>query len=199
MDEARHAEVFGRYLDRCPKGDAYAVSRPFADLVTSAFSHRDWDMATLGVQVLIEGVAVAAFRMAETTLHDDLIRSIVRLVHRDEARHTALGQASLSGLYGQLSASERRERCDFIAAAAELTARRFLLEEVWERVGIPAREGAAFAAQDPVMSSYRRAIFAKVIGTVRQVGLLDERLRRDLERLGYSVRAGAAAPAPTPS
>lgn len=188
MDEARHAEVFRRYLTLCPEATTYDISKPFASLVTSALSHRDWDLAALGVQIMIEGVALAAFRIAETTLHDDLIRSIVKLVHRDEARHTAFGMISLSEHYKELTLSERRERSDFIAAAAELTAKRFLLGDVWERIGIPVKKGQEFAATDPLMSAYRRAIFSKVISTIRRIGLLDDRLASDLEKMGYTIR-----------
>ena len=190
MDEARHSEVFARYLDlHAPEG-IYPVTPPFAKLVTESLSHSNWDFVLLGTQVLIEGVAMAAFRMAEATLHDELIRSIVRLVHRDEARHTAIGQISLKGLYDQLSECERRERCDFLAAAAELTAQRFLLEDIWDRMGINVKDGVNFAATDKFMLAYRRTVFAKVISIIHSVGLMDNRLERDLTLLGFSPRRG---------
>jgi rubrerythrin len=184
MDEARHVDVFGRYLERHLPVPAYPVSPAFADLVIGSLSDSRWDFAVLGIQVLVEGVALAAFRMAEATLHDELIRSIVRRVLQDEVRHVSFGALSLRGFYEQLSTSERRERTDFLASAAELTARRFLLEDVWERVGIDRSEGASFASRDAAMVAYRRTVFAQVVRLIRNVGLLDARLRRDFVALG---------------
>lgn len=188
MDEARHIEVFGRYLDRHCPSPRYPIEPEFADLVSEALNHDSWDFALLGVQVLIEGVAVAAFRMAEVTLHDELIRSIIRMVNRDEARHTAFGQLSLRDVYADLSSQERAQRTQFLAAAAEVTMRRFLLEDVWARVGIDPMRGARFAANDDIMTAYRRTVFANVIRTIKHVGLYTSELHSDFQKLGF-VRA----------
>jgi hypothetical protein len=184
MDEARHIEVFRRYLQQhCPTG-AYGVSPAFAALVSNSLTDARWDIAVLGIQVMVEGVALATFRMAETTLHDDLIRSIVRLVHRDEARHVSFGTFTLQNFYRELSEYERRERRQFIMAGAELTARRFLLEDVWDRLQVDRQQGARFAATDPTMSAYRRIVFMKVMTIARTIGLLDGPLQRDFALLG---------------
>lgn len=184
MDEARHVYAFGRYLhDSCP-APAYAVSPAFRTLVSDSLSDPRWDFASLGIQVMVEGVAMATFRLAENTLHDDLIRSIVRLVHRDEARHVAFGIFTLQSFYRELSDYERRERREFIVAGAELTAQRFLLEDVWARIGVDPKQGARFAFGDPLMAAYRRVVFMKVMSIARNIGLLDSRLQRDFSLLG---------------
>jgi hypothetical protein len=184
MDEQRHILVFRRYLQEHAPDGPYATSPAFADLIRTMREHSDRDFELLGIQVLIEGIAVAAFRMAGSTLHDPLIRSIVQAVQRDEARHAAFGVLNLKPLYADMTAPERRERVDFLLAALELTMRRFLLPEVWERIGIVPGLGNAFADQDPVMIAYRRTLLLKAVSTIRSVGLLDARMQRGLEGLG---------------
>jgi hypothetical protein len=187
MDEARHLTVFDDYIRRkLPTG--YGASPPFAELVRVGLEDGRDDVTVLGTQVLVEGVALAAFRLADLSLHDPLILDIVSRVAADEARHVALGTVVLRDVYTGLSSAERRERADVVADAARLTARQFLLGEVWERLGVARGEGEAFAATDPTMAAYRRAVFAKVVQIVRAVGLLDDRLVHELESLQVLVR-----------
>ncbi len=187
MDEQRHILVFRRYLDTHAPDGPYATSPAFAELIRTMQEHNDRDYELLGIQVLIEGIAVAAFRMAGSTLHDPLIRSIVQAVQRDEARHAAFGVINLKPLYTEMTESERRDRIDFLLTALNLTMRRFLLPDVWERIDIEPGLGNAFAERDPVMIAYRRTLLLKAVSTIRSVGLLDKRMQRGLEGLGIHI------------
>lgn len=188
MDEQRHILVFRRYLEEHAPDGPYSTSPAFTDLVRTMQERSDRDFELLGIQVLIEGIAVAAFRMAASTLHDPLIRSIVQAVQRDEARHAAFGMIHLKPLYAEMTALERRERVDFLLTALDLTMRRFLLPEVWERIGIAPGLGNAFAERDPVMIAYRRTLLLKAVSIIRSVGLLDQRMQHGLEGLGIRFR-----------
>jgi P-aminobenzoate N-oxygenase AurF len=182
-DEARHVEVFARYVrDKLPA--CYPVSSPLETLVSQILADRRWDITALGMQIMVEALAMAAFRLAGTTFHDDLIKSITRLVARDEARHVSFGVMSLGGIYRDMTRAELADREDLVLEAAYLTRRRFLLEDVWERLDVPRVEGVAYAATDELMTKYRQTIFTKVVSALRDIGLLTERVRTGLGDLG---------------
>jgi hypothetical protein len=182
-DEARHVEVFARYLrDKLPA--TYPVSGPLQSLIAHILSDRRWDVTALGMQIMVEALAMAAFRLADTTFHDGLIKDITRLVARDEARHISFGVMSLGGIYREMTRAELADREDLVLEAAYLTRRRFLLEDVWERLDVPRADGMAYAGTDHLMIKYRQTIFAKVVSALRSIGLLTDRVRDGLLDLG---------------
>lgn len=181
-DEARHIEVFSQYL-RAKVPVPYPVSPPLSALLSDALADRRWDVTALGMQIMVEALALAAFRLANTTFHDELIKQITQLVARDEARHVSFGVLSLDGLYGQMTAAERGEREEFTLEAAHLMSRRFQLEEIWDRIGIDQRRGIAYATTDTLMIQYRQAIFAKVVSALSRIGLMTDRVRDGFARL----------------
>jgi hypothetical protein len=191
VDEARHVEAFSRYLrEHIPS--RYEVSAPLSSLMQDLLSDSRWDIAALGMQILIEALALAAFRTANATFNDDLIKQITALVSRDEARHVSFGVLALDRVYRDLTAAELRDREDFVLTAASLMRQRFLLEEIWERMEVPRKEGADFALRSPLMIAYRRTIFAKVVTALDHIGLLTDRVRGGLAALGLTGPARAA-------
>jgi hypothetical protein len=183
VDEARHVEVFSRYLlEHVP--DPYPISAPLADMLEDMLGDERWDVTALGMQIMVEALAMAAFRLADTTFHDDLIKSITRLVARDEARHVTFGVLSLAGLYDGMTRAERADREDMVLESASLIRRRFLLEDIWERLDVDRAAGTAFAATDELMVMYRQAIFSRVGVALNRIGLLTARVRTGLEQLG---------------
>jgi hypothetical protein len=189
-DEARHVEAFSRYAEEnIPQ--AYDISAPLASLIKDLLADSRWDITALGMQILIEALAMAAFRTANATFHDPLIKDITRLVARDEARHVSFGILALEKVYPEMTSYELRDREEFVLEAASLMRRRFLLEEVWERLDVPRDAGTEFAASNPVMIAYRQTIFAKVISALTHIGLMTDRTRAGLESLDLVGRAGS--------
>jgi P-aminobenzoate N-oxygenase AurF len=182
-DEARHMEVFSQYI-RQNVPNPYAVSAPLAALFDDLVDHREWDLTALGIQVVVEPLALAAFRLASNTFHDDLIKQITRFVANDEARHMAFGILLLEDLYRDLSEAERAYREELVLDAAALMSRRFLLEEIWDRLGVEPRVGVEFASNNPMMVAYRQTIFSKVVSSLARIGLMTERVRDGLAKLG---------------
>jgi hypothetical protein len=190
-DEARHVEAFTRYVrDKMPS--TYPVAGPLAGLLRDVFRDARWDITALGLHVILEGLAMAMLRMANRTFHDELIRDITRLAARDEARHVAFGIVLLQSVYRELSAAERAEREEVVLEAALHMHRWFLLDDLWERVGVTRAEGAAFATSNPVMVAYRQAVFAKAAGSLTRIGLMTGRVRDGLLDLGLLRDGGAA-------
>jgi hypothetical protein len=182
-DEARHTDVFSRYLrDNIP--EPYPISSGLESLLLDTLADSRWDIVMLGMHLVIEAIALATFRLANDVFHDELARAIVRLVARDEARHLSYGVLSLDGFYAQLSPPELRDREDFVLEAAQLMGRRFLLEDIWERLGIDQGEGREFAKGSELMVLFRQAIFAKVVTSLRRVGLLTPDVRSGLAKQG---------------
>ncbi|EHR61675.1 ferritin-like domain-containing protein [Saccharomonospora cyanea] len=195
VDEARHAEVFSRYLrEHVP--EPYPIASSLETLLTDILSDARWDITALGMQILVEALAMAAFRLADRTFHDALIRMIVRLVARDEARHVSFGVLSLEGIYSELTTAERADREEVVLEGAALMRRRFLLEDVWERLGIDTSAGVEFAATNELMVAYRQAIFARVVTSLGRIGLMTPKVHEGLSKLdllGYSSARAAAA------
>jgi P-aminobenzoate N-oxygenase AurF len=181
-DEARHVEAFSRYVrEKMP--EPYPIAEPLAAMLHDLLGDARWDMTALGLQIILEGLAMAALRLANSTLHDELIRDITRLAARDEARHIAFGIISLREHCPRLTAAERREREDVVLQSAALMRDWFLLADVWERVGISRAEGIAFAAADETMVSYRQAVFSRAAAALTRIGLMSDRLARGLAEL----------------
>jgi hypothetical protein len=195
VDEARHVEVFSRYLrENVPQ--PYPITAPLAELLEDLLSDSRWDITALGMQIVVEALAMAAFRLANTTFHDDLICQITRLVARDEARHVSFGVLSLEGIYREMTATELADREEMVLDSASLMRRRFLLEDVWERMEVDRDEGVGFASHNELMIKYRQAIFAKVVAALGNIGLLTDRVRDGLDKLdllGFADRSVRAS------
>jgi len=182
IDEARHVEAFSRYmLEKVPT--PYPITAPLGALLHDILADPRWDITALGMQIMVEALAMAAFRLANSTFHDDLIKHITRLVARDEARHVSFGVLSLDGLYPEMTAPERAVREDLVLEAASLMRRRFLLEDIWERMEVDRKEGVAYASGNELMIKYRQGIFAKVVSALGHIGLMTPRVRDGLEKL----------------
>ncbi|MEU1885913.1 ferritin-like domain-containing protein [Micromonospora sp. WMMD987] len=182
VDEARHVEVFSRYL-REKIQRPYPISEPLELLLTDILEDNRWDVISLGMQIMVEALAMAAFRLAHSTFHDPLIKQITGLVARDEARHVSFGVLTLRGLYDEMTSRERTEREELVLESAALIRRRFLLGDIWERMEIPMTEGLDFAARNELMVAYRQAIFSRVGRALDQIGLMTPRVRDGLVRL----------------
>jgi len=109
MDEARHVEVFGRYLDE-KMAMRYPMHAHLGALIDDVLSDSRWDITYLGMQIMIEGLALAAFGAMYQTTTEPLLRQLIRYVMSDEARHVAFGVLSLQEAYAGLSGAELRER-----------------------------------------------------------------------------------------
>jgi hypothetical protein len=183
VDEARHVEVFDRYLHE-KIGTAYPISPYLKSLLDLILCDSRWDMKLLGMQIMVEGLALAAFGLTRQTSYEPLLRNLTTYVIQDEARHVAYGVLALRDYYGDMKASEVEEREDFIYEAAVLMRDRFLFQQVWEKVGLPARECMNIALNNEGQKQFRQILFSKIVPAVKRIGLLSQRQRERFDSLG---------------
>ncbi len=183
MDEARHVELYARFLqDKI--GLVYPVNGQLQRLLAETLSDSRWDMPYLGMQVLIEGLALAAFGLMRDTTTMPLPKQILAYVMQDEARHVAFGRLALRDYYKQITEAERREREDFVIEGCYLMRDRIRGFEVWENFGIPVKELKPILDESPYMRMFRSLLFARIVPCVRDIGLWSERLQRAYHDLG---------------
>ena len=178
MDEARHTEVFAKYL-RTKLGEAYPMSPFLKAQIWSLLEDSRWDIAYLGMQIVIESLALAAFGDMLRRIKEPLLTKLLRYVMSDEARHVAFGVLTLSEYYGDLSEAELKERQEFLVDATLNQRARATTPEVWERLGttgeavFPFLLQAAEQMKTNLMGGFARGFFAKLVPNVRKLGLLD--------------------------
>jgi rubrerythrin len=172
VDEARHVEVFSRYLKEKCSGH-YQVNGHLSLLLDDIIKDSRWDMTYLGMQVMVEGLALAAFSFMHQLTPEPLLKKLLRYVMADEARHVAFGILSLQEVYEQLSASEIRERQEFAYEAAVRMRDRMAGQEVWDRMGVTPIQAADLAARDPQRKEFQSVLFSKIVPNCKKLGLLD--------------------------
>jgi hypothetical protein len=186
MDEARHVEVFAKYLDTKLSGH-YPVNAHLKMLLDDIVNDSRWDMTYLGMQIMVEGLALAAFGFMHQMTTEPLLKQLLRYVMSDEARHVAFGVLSLKEYYEGLSDAEIFERQQFAFEAAVRMRDRFLQQEVWERMDVPVKEAIELVMRTPTRQVFQMMLFSKIVPNCKKLGLLDRNdkwLRHRFEELG---------------
>src|SRR5207245_2648507 len=166
MDEARHMETYARYL-REKVELAYPINQHLRALLNDVVADSRWDMTNLGMQVLIEGLALAAFSMIRDFSSEPLAKALNSYVMQDEARHVAFGRLALREFYPQLTEAERGEREEFVVYACYLMLDRFLAEEVWENVGLDTDRCIEVVQVSALVHAFRSVTFSRMSPAAR--------------------------------
>jgi len=186
MDEARHVEVFSRYLDTKLSGH-YPINAHLQALLEDIISDARWDMTYLGMQIMVEGLALAAFGFMYQLSTEPLLKQLLRYVMSDEARHVAFGVLSLQDYYQELTVAELHERQEFAFEAAVRMRDRLLQQEVWERLGVDPKVVIPIIQDVPDRKLFQQLLFSKIVPNCKKLGLLDAGdgwLRHRFEDLG---------------
>jgi hypothetical protein len=189
MDEARHVELFQRFI-RDKIGMYYPVNPDLARLLADALSDSRWDLPYLGMQVLIEGLALAAFGVHRDITGNALVKQVLAYVMQDEARHVAFGRLALREYYAELTEAERADREEFVVEGCYLMRNRFRAQEVWERLGFDVAECLEFTEHSPVQQAFRGLLFSRIVPCVRDIGLWGAKVQRAYADLGVLDAAG---------
>ena len=183
MDEARHVEMYGRYTNEKLEL-AYPINSHLKALLNDVIADERWDMTYLGMQVVIEGLALAAFALIRDFAEEPLAKAINTYVMQDEARHVAFGRLALKDYYPELTQAERDEREEFVVQACYLMKDRFQMEEVWERMGLDVERCVAFTEQSDMMKEFRKMLFSRIVPTVKDIGLWGPRIQKAYADMG---------------
>jgi hypothetical protein len=183
MDEARHVEAYRRLLTEKFEF-VYPISKPLKTLLEQALSDKRWDFTYLGMQVLIEGLALVAFQRIRDYSRNPLCQAVNAYVMQDEARHVAFGRLALRDYYPELTDAERREREEFVIEGSYHLRDRFNSPELWERLGFDVKEVLKELDQAEGQIRFRKRLFSRIVPTVRDIGLWSERVQKAYADLG---------------
>ena len=186
VDEARHVEVFARYLDE-KLGGGYQVNSHLGMLLDDIVNDSRWDLTYLGMQIMVEGLALAAFGYLHQLTTEPLLKHLLRYVMSDEARHVAFGVLSLKEVYDGMSDAEMKDRQEFAYEASIRMRDRFLQQEVWHHMGVDPKTVVPLMINDPGRKFFQQLLFSKIVPNCKKLGLLERNdawLRHRFEEMG---------------
>lgn len=187
MDEGRHVEAFHRYIDTKLE-KLYVINDNLFTIIDSLMSDSRWDMKFLGMQIMVEGLALGAFGMLYKFTREPLLKSMLRLIIQDEARHVHYGVLALRDhMRNQLSDKERKEREDWVFEVALLMQNRFMMYEIyeeWFEHKISRRQWREIVTEMPGLREFRSVMFSRLVPNLREIGLLSERMMPYYEEAG---------------
>ena len=196
VDEGRHVEVFHRYLDTKLE-KIYQINDNLFVIIDALMEDSRWDMKFLGMQIMIEGLALGAFGTLYQQTREPLLKELLKMVIQDEARHVHYGVLALRGHFTrELSEKERREREDWAFEVALLMRNRFMAYEIYEEqfAGALTREKwREFVLRAPGMERFRQVMFSRLVPNLREIGLLSDRIKQHYDRVGLMKYFGGLA------
>jgi hypothetical protein len=189
MDEARHVEVFAAFIRQIDH--VYPIMSSLKKILDATLGHEDWLHKAVGMNIVVEGLALFTFRDMRNTTSEPLLKQLLTYVSRDEARHTGFGVKYLGHVVGDVSDARKAELEDFAFEAARLlidaragkTMRESALE-IWREAGLDPAEAFQRIVQERVAvgAAMGRAggisgpVRGFVIPTLRKIGLFSERI-----------------------
>jgi hypothetical protein len=192
MDEARHLEVFLRYLET-KLGKLYQVNDNLFTIMDALMRDSRWDMKFLGMQIMIEGLALGAFGTMYQVTREPLLKELLRYVIQDEARHVHYGVLALKRHFAELSPSELREREDWTFEVACLMRDRFLAHEIYDEwfAGLMKRsDWDQVISGSPFLTQFRQTMFRRLVPNLEYIGIFSPRIRKAYDRVGLTQYAG---------
>ncbi|MFI8850158.1 ferritin-like domain-containing protein [Streptomyces sp. NPDC053499] len=183
MDEARHVELYGKFVHE-KIGMYYPINQDLAKLLAESLEDSRWDLPYLGMQVLIEGLALASFGLFRDVSTTPLVKQLLAYVMQDEARHVAFGRLSLKDYYAQLTEKEVAEREEFVVEGCYLLRDRFKAREVYEQLGLPLDECMDFVENSEMYQLYQSLLFSRIVPCVKDIGLWGGKIQAAYRDMG---------------
>jgi len=183
MDEARHVELYSRFVEE-KIGMYYPINQDLAKLLAESLEDSRWDLPYLGMQVMIEGLALAAFGVYRDMSTTPLVKQLLAYVMQDEARHVAFGRLALKDYYAELTDKERADREEFVVEGCYLMRDRFRGEEIFEQLGMPVKECTEFVDNSQMYQLYQSLLFTRIVPCVRDIGLWGDKVQKAYADMG---------------
>ena len=155
FDEARHVEAFSKYIQTRSKL-MYPVGSGLKSLLDKILTDERWDLKLIGMQIIIEGLALAAFNTAKAVTPDPVFRDILHLIIRDEARHVTFGVNYLEDFLENLSEEEREDRAMFAYEACVISKERLFPTDVFRKFGWNEDEAREFSNNAGFAQEFQR-------------------------------------------
>ena len=192
-----HVEVFHGYLSRKLE-KTYQINDNLYVVIDALMRDPRWDMKFLGMQIMVEGLALGAFGVIRQVTREPLLKQILTYVISDEARHVHYGVLALQEYISRLSERERREREDWVFEVSLFLRNRFLGHELYDEYYAHQMTRKAWdelVLNSMMMQEYRRMMFRRIIPNLKRIGLLSARIRPRYDELGLlQFESGKAAP-----
>ena len=192
FDEARHVEAFNMYL-RKHCGELYRINPNLKALIDKVLEDKRWDLKFIGMQLIIEGLALAAFGTMTQTTKDNLLKQVVELVMRDEGRHVAFGVNYLEDWIKTLPEDEIEDRAEFAYQASLIMRDRLFGMDVAKEFGFDVEAAREHILKSQVTAIFQHLLFERLIPNFKRVGLLTEKVRPKYDAIGalqYEDAAG---------
>ncbi|MCP5065633.1 MAG: ferritin-like domain-containing protein [bacterium] len=195
IDEARHVEVFHRYIERLDR--VYPID-PMLQAVLNQILEADlWQMKCVGMQVIVEGLAMGSFRIMKEGSRDQLLRDIVKLTADDEARHVSYGLIYMKDELPKMKDEDRNRVEDFAFAAVDAISGRRLGTGFTSQVSIIEDAGIDAASVLPgimekfgdpeFIASQPDAIRDHVLPQLQRIDLITDRTAHKYRELGFTL------------
>lgn len=192
MDEGRHLEVFLRYL-QTKLEKTYTINDNLFVIIDDLMTDSRWDFKFLGMQIMIEGLALGAFTTLYQSTGEPLLKQLLKMVIQDEARHVHYGVLALRDHINTLSERERREREDWVYEVSILMRNRFKAHEIydeWFSHKFPLRAWDAATQNAPSTLGFRRIMFERLIPNLEYIGLMSDRIKDHYAAAGLTQFLG---------
>ena len=183
FDEARHVEVFNRYIQQRTRL-MYPIGTALKSILDKILTDARWDLKFIGMQIIIEGLALAAFNTMREFARDPVLRDLLSLVIRDEARHVTFGVNYLEQFVQLLSEEEREERARFAYEVCVISRERLVAVDVFAHFGWDPEAARRHSLEHNLMEDFQRLLFVRVIPNLKRIGLLTDAVRPNFQRLG---------------
>ena len=193
FDEARHVEVFNRYLQE-KIGFHYPINPNLKALLDKILTDERWDLKFIGMQIIIEGLALAAFTNMKLSARDPLLQTLLHYIIRDEARHGTYGINYLEDFVKTLSPEEIEERAEFAFEACVVSKERLINTKAMSKfLKMSEEEARVFQLNNGGLDQFRSFLFSRVMPNLKRIGLLTESIRPKYEELGILEYENAAS------
>ena len=183
FDEARHVEAFNKYLQTRLK-KSWPIGTALKGLLDKILTDPRWDLKFIGMQVVIEGLALAAFQASREASSDPVYRQMVEYIIRDEARHVTFGINYLTEYVQTLSEEDQLDRAKFALEACTVSRNRLRAYDVWEKYGMDLEFTDEYQKTNIFQTQFQDVLFSRIMPNLKKIGLLREELIPEYEKLG---------------
>jgi len=192
VDEGRHVEVFEKYVKKLHK--IYPVDPLLKGLIDQILATNIWELKLLGMQMLIEGLAIAAFNLMRKQTGDPTLADLLDYVLQDEGRHVNFGYFALRRSIPTMDPSKREmledftfRACDQLYARDERTGFQSI-KSVWTEMGW---DGDAIwrdtVTKSPTVKAFNSFLFRdNLMPRLERLGLISERIAPRYREIGLA-------------